>query len=71
MASHLVRDGHEVVVVDQRSEAFAAIEPVGGTGVESAQEVGKRATVILLSLPGPQAVNTVVADLESTLNRLC
>jgi len=52
MATHLVRDGHGVVVFDPRPEAVEAVETAGGTGADSTAAVGAAADVIFLSLPG-------------------
>ncbi len=67
MATHLVCDGHDVVVFDRRPEAVEAVEAAGGTGADSTAAVGTAADVVFLSLPGPEEVKTVVSDLEETL----
>ncbi|MFC6837812.1 NAD(P)-dependent oxidoreductase [Halomarina ordinaria] len=67
MATHLVRDGHDVVVFDRRRDAMAAVESAGAKGVASAADVGAEADVVFLSLPNPGVVETVVSELETTL----
>lgn len=67
MATHLVRDGHDVVVFDRRPEAIEAVEAAGGTGADSTAALGATADVIFLSLPGPNEVKTVVSKLERTI----
>lgn len=66
MATHLVRDGNEVVVYDSRPEAVDAMAAAGATPAESAEAVGDAAAIVFLSLPGPEAVTTVASELEST-----
>lgn len=68
MATQLVRDGHDVVAFDQRSEAVDEMATAGASGVDSAAAVGERADVIFLSLPGPAAVKSVVSELEPTID---
>lgn len=68
MATHLVRDGHDVVVFDRRREAIDAVEAAGAVGADSTAMVGEAAEVIFLSLPGPDAVTTVVTELETTMD---
>lgn len=67
MATHLVRDGHEVVVFDRRTEAIEAVEAAGGSGADSTAAVGEATDVIFLSLPGPKEVKAVVSDLEGAV----
>lgn len=67
MATHLVRNGYDVVVFDRRREAIDAVESAGASGVDSAGEIGEAADVIFLSLPGPEAVKAVVSELETTI----
>lgn len=66
MADHLA-DRWEVVCYDRVPEAVADREAAGATGLDSAAEVGAVADVVFLSLPGPGAVRSVVADLEPEL----
>jgi 3-hydroxyisobutyrate dehydrogenase-like beta-hydroxyacid dehydrogenase len=68
MATHLVRAGHDVTVFDRRNAPIEAMESAGATGVESAAAVGERAEVVFLSLPGPEAVEVVAAELGGTLS---
>lgn len=68
ITEHLARSGNEVVVFDKRPTAIERAESHGARGVESAKEVGRRAEIIFLSLPGPSAVETVVAELEPSLD---
>ncbi|WP_247010168.1 NAD(P)-dependent oxidoreductase [Halorientalis litorea] len=66
MATHLVRNGHEVVVYDSRPEAVEAMAAAGATPAESAGAVGDAAEVVFLSLPGPEAVEAVASELAAT-----
>lgn len=67
MATHLVRDGHDVAVFDRRPEAVKAVEAAGGTGAGSTAALGTAADVVFLSLPGPKEVKAVVSELEETV----
>jgi 3-hydroxyisobutyrate dehydrogenase-like beta-hydroxyacid dehydrogenase len=67
MATHLVRDDHDVVVFDKRSEAVDEVVTTGARGADSTAAVGERADVIFLSVPGPAAVKSVVSELEPTI----
>ncbi|WP_331233690.1 NAD(P)-dependent oxidoreductase [Natronorarus salvus] len=67
MATHLVRAGHDVAVFDRRDAPIDAMESMGATGVESVAAVGERSDVVFLSLPGPEAVESVAAELAGSL----
>jgi 3-hydroxyisobutyrate dehydrogenase len=67
MATHLARDGNDVAVFDRRREAIDAVEAAGAKGMETASEVAETADVIFLSLPGPDAVEAVVSELETAI----
>lgn len=67
MATHLVRDGHDVVVFDRRDDAITAVESAGANAAESTEGIGKTADVIFLLLPGPEAVKAVFSEVETSI----
>jgi 3-hydroxyisobutyrate dehydrogenase-like beta-hydroxyacid dehydrogenase len=60
IASRLVEDGYRVVVYDKSAEAMARAARIGCTTVAAPSEVGRRARVVLISLPRPEHVTEVV-----------
>ena len=60
---HLVTAGHDVAVHDLDSNALAAAEAAGARPVASAAAAVVGADVVLLSLPTPAIVSTVVAEI--------
>ena len=68
MATHLAQNGNDVFVFDRRQEAIDAVKSAGAKETSSAAEIGKAADVIFLSLPGPEAVEAVVSELEMTID---
>jgi 3-hydroxyisobutyrate dehydrogenase-like beta-hydroxyacid dehydrogenase len=69
MAAHLVDAGHDVTAFDLDDVALDAAVETGATRGDSAAAVATDADVVLLSLPGPAEVETVVDDLEPALER--
>lgn len=68
MASHLVSAGYDLTVFDVD---MSNIEPLSGEGVDAApdaQAVGAAADVVVLSLPDPETVVTVIEQLEPGLS---
>jgi 3-hydroxyisobutyrate dehydrogenase len=68
MATHLVEAGYDVVAFDLEEAAVDALAAVGARPADSVGAVGDAADVVFLSLPGPDAVEAVVAELEPTLS---
>ncbi len=64
MSKNLVAAGFAVVGYDVLSSACEALSKVGGKPVGSSTEVGVAADIVITSLPSPQALVTVVAELE-------
>lgn len=60
IARRLMDDGHSVVLYDKSSEAMARATRLGCTTVVGPTEVGRRARVVLISLPRPEHVTEVV-----------
>src|SRR5579872_916447 len=68
MCGHLARrSGKPVLAHDLRAEPLARLAPNGVTAA-SAAEIGRRADLILLSLPDGKAVAAVIAALEPDLS---
>lgn len=67
MVKHLLDDGHDVTVYDLDEDAVARLEAAGATGANSPEQVAEGATAVLLSLPSPDIVETVVDEIEDTL----
>ncbi|WP_343227793.1 NAD(P)-dependent oxidoreductase [Sphingobium phenoxybenzoativorans] len=70
MAPHLVKAGHAVVACDINEAARADFAAAGGSAVESVIEVGNRSDIIFTSLPSPQIVRDVAAQLADTQARI-
>lgn len=68
MVAHLVDADHDVTAFDIDDGALDAAVANGATRGESASAVVTDADVVILSLPGPQEVETVVDEIESTLD---
>jgi len=69
MATNLVNAAaQEVVVFDQRPEPVARLVAGGATAAASVAEVGERAEVIMLSLPGGDQLAEVVAGPQGLLS---
>lgn len=60
MAANVLRAGHELLVYDVRREVAADLEANGATWVGSPAEASKEVDGVLLSLPTPPIVETVV-----------
>lgn len=60
IAMRLLAAGHKLVAFDLREEARAAIERAGAEWGASPRAVADRCTVVMVSLPTPEAVHTVV-----------
>lgn len=70
MAPHLLKAGHAVVACDINEAARADFAAAGGSAVESVIEVGNRSDIIFTSLPSPQIVRDVAAQLTGTQARI-
>ena len=60
MAARLIAAGHALVVHDVSEAAIAALVEKGAKAAASAEEVASRSDVVLLSLPKPDIVETVL-----------
>ena len=60
MSARLVRDGSTVQVFDASADALAAAERAGAHLARSAEDVGRNADIVFVSLPTPDIVQTVV-----------
>jgi 3-hydroxyisobutyrate dehydrogenase-like beta-hydroxyacid dehydrogenase len=67
MATHLVESGMEVTVFDLDTERIEALADAGANPADSSFDAANGADVVFLSLPGPDAVNAVVDEIESAL----
>lgn len=70
IAPHLVKAGHAVVACDIHAAARADFEQAGGSSVESVIDVGNQSDIIFTSLPSPQIVRDVAAQLANTRARI-
>lgn len=68
MAENLVGDGYDLVVYDIQQEAVEQLVDAGATAAQSPEALANECPVILLSLPGPDDVLTVVDALRPGLN---
>ena len=55
IARRLIRENHDVVAFDTRSEALGRVVAVGAHAAASAKEVADRAETVMASLPSPSA----------------
>lgn len=60
MAGRLMEAGHELVVFDTRSAATTPVAERGAALASSPQDVASRAEIVLVSLPTPDVVKSVV-----------
>jgi 3-hydroxyisobutyrate dehydrogenase len=67
MVKHLLDAGHEVTVYDLDDGAVADLVSAGAVGADGPKQVSKDANAVFLSLPGPDAVNSVVDELKDAL----
>jgi 3-hydroxyisobutyrate dehydrogenase-like beta-hydroxyacid dehydrogenase len=63
MASRLAEAGYQLVVFDTRDDVIAPFISRGATRASSAADVGSQAETVLVSLPTPDIVQTVVAEI--------
>ncbi|CAN5668120.1 3-hydroxyisobutyrate dehydrogenase [soil metagenome] len=70
MASRLLVAGYDINAYDTDSEALQSIAERGAHAAGSLAEVAERADIVLLSLPSPEAVETVVAGQDGILSGL-
>ncbi|KXU31189.1 oxidoreductase [Sphingobium sp. 22B] len=66
MAPRLLENGHDVIAYDVNPSARAAFAAAGGLAGDSVEEVGNRADMVFTSLPSPQIVRQVAAELAGT-----
>jgi len=67
MATHLVEAGTDVTAFDLDADRVAAVADAGATPADDGPDAARGADVVVLSLPGPDAVNAVVDDVEPAL----
>lgn len=67
IAMHLVKNGFEVVGFDVRPEPNQQLIADGGKALGSPAEVAAESEVIISSLPSPQALTSVLAEIESKM----
>ena len=60
MATHLVKQGHDVIIHDVSAEARRAMVQAGARAALSAREVGDAAEVVFTSLPSPAIYSEVM-----------
>jgi 3-hydroxyisobutyrate dehydrogenase-like beta-hydroxyacid dehydrogenase len=63
MASRLAEAGYQLVVFDTRDDVIAPFISRGATRASSAADVGSQAETVLVSLPTPDIVQKVVAEI--------
>lgn len=62
MATKLLEADHELTVFDLDEEAMARVVDAGAVGAASAADVAADAELVMLSLPGPDAVEAVIDE---------
>lgn len=67
MATHLVESGTDVTAFDLVDKRVESLADVGATAADDAVDAVRGADVVFLSLPGPDAVETVVGEMEAAL----
>jgi 3-hydroxyisobutyrate dehydrogenase len=67
MVRHLVDAGHDVRAFDRDDAALSAVVDAGATDGESAAGAVEGADIVLLSLPSPDEVTSVIDRIESAL----
>ncbi|USZ73578.1 NAD(P)-dependent oxidoreductase [Natronosalvus halobius] len=67
IATHLIDAGIDVTAFDLERERIEALVDAGATPADSASDAVRSADVVILSLPGPDAVNAVVDEIESAI----
>ena len=69
MAANMVKAGHAVIGYDIAEASRTALKRVGGTVAKSVTDVGRRAGVIICSLPSPTALVDVATELSTLKKR--
>lgn len=64
IAMHLVKNGFKVVGFDVRPEPNKQLEADGGKALGSPAEVAANSDVVISSLPSPQALTSVISDIN-------
>jgi 3-hydroxyisobutyrate dehydrogenase-like beta-hydroxyacid dehydrogenase len=62
MSQRLIDAGHALSVFDTSADAMAALKKAGATIASSSEDVGNNAEIVLVSLPTPNIVQSVVLD---------
>ena len=68
-AKLLLEAGKEVVVYDVSPDAIARVETLGGTSAATPAQLSSQSDIILLILPGPAQIETVVAGQNGLLTQ--
>src|SRR5688572_15774271 len=69
MAANMVKTGHQVIGYDVVEACRAAHRRAGGLVAKSVSDVGRRADVIVCSLPSPDALIDVGTELSGLKKR--
>ena len=69
MAANMVKAGQAVIGYDIANASRAALKRAGGTVARSVTDVGRRADVIICSLPSPTALIDVATELSTLKKR--
>ena len=67
IAPRLISNGYSVLVYDISADAMARAETEGCTASATPSEVARKATIILISLPKPEHVTSIVKEGEDCL----
>jgi len=70
MAQNALAAGHDLVVLDTSAEAMTPLVASGANAATSIAELARGCEVILLSLPGPPVIETVVFGDDGILDHL-
>ncbi|AEG50561.1 3-hydroxyisobutyrate dehydrogenase [Sphingobium chlorophenolicum L-1] len=70
MAPQLLKNGHAVIAYDIHGAAREDFAAAGGLTGDSVAEVGDRSEIVFTSLPSPQIVRDVAAELAETRVRI-
>jgi len=63
MAANLITAGHRVIGYDVRAGRRRALRTAGGSAAKSCQDVGRRASIVICSLPSSDALVATAAEL--------
>ena len=69
MSGHLIAAGYPVIGYDIAAPALAALRERGGAAARSVSEVAEKAATLITSLPSPNALHDVAAELAATARK--